>query len=261
MIVEILSDGTKVLQFAPIEGCPFYSDWLEILLSRGTATEITCSAAAMCGACYKLGKHVFGCTEKIIETCQQTAILLPDGNSVGLICIGCGVVMPGEVHGATVRISQSILRRGGKAYKVSGAKYTAFKDFHKITIGGFVQFREDEEKGPKEIWKRWKRKPVSMSGIGCADCREKFAILEREARLNNSQRELYGQMLAEATDAKARRLAQPLLTKRCEKHRMQWCAACLSGQTTQAIEPPKIKLPSNITPFIDVFDHDIMDTE
>jgi len=257
MKVSTLADGTKILELSPLRGVPFYSNWLEILLSRGTATEITCNAESMCGACFKLGKHVFGCTEKIIETCPQRSVLL-DGNSVGLICIGCGVVMPGEVHGATIRISQPMLRRNGKVYKVSRAKYTVFNDFHKITIGGFVQFREDEERGPKEIWKRWKRKPVSMSGIGCEACREKFAALEREARLNNSQRELYGQMLAEATDAKARRMAQPLPTERCEKHRMHWCAACLRIVKPD-IEPPKIKLPSNITPFIDVFDRDIMD--
>lgn len=138
MNVTMLPDGTEVREFKPLQGVPFYRHWLNFLLAHGAAFEVT-------EVDKRPGSKTFGQHVTSIKPTdrhqEQLSILWPTDNGFEskVICIRCGCPVQG-------------LRT------------------ERIRIGAYVQFPEAIEVAPKLIERKFKRKPVSKSGLGCPLC-------------------------------------------------------------------------------------------
>ena len=221
-----LKDGHKHLTYTPIPGFKFYGDWLDVLLARGAAYEQD-------GRIIPLDRFM-----------EQRAVLL-DENRVGVVCIGCGEPFEGEGPLAVKR-----------------TKNTA-RLLDKIKIGGFIQVKEPIQVSYSETHYKWKIQPVFKDGLGCPTCRAKFMDIVAITNHANEERAAYAALVAEVQvngiAAQHRRMEQAETIKAmsapCAKHRLPYCAACYRNYPKSVVE---VKLPQDVTAFIDVFSKDAM---
>jgi hypothetical protein len=251
MKIEYFPDGTKLIKHSPIEDVPFYSDWLQILLDRGAAHEVT-------EIDRKKESRTFGKPITKIVTLdrnqEQRAIITEDGD-VGICCIGCGGLIVGEVHNAIKTVSQVKLTRGGRLKKILGENIKVLI-LDKITIGGYIQVTDEQQTDHKEITRKWRRQPVFKSGIGCSACKEQFAAIVAQTNNDNRIREQVAVLMAKQ-HAPSTGIDPATARTPCTKHRMPFCAACLD---IKGIRPAKatVKLPNQLVAYIDVFARDAM---
>ena len=236
MRIEHLPDGTTKKITTPIEGVAFYSDWLDLLLSRGMASEVT-EQDRMTGEWKKK-------IRPLDRNQQQPAVINPETEAVGIVCIGCGEPFYDDIQDVTVRTSETKRRS-----KVIRSSKTAIL-LSKITIGGMIQVPVEDVISPKEIVVRWRKMPVTKSGIGCKDCRALYEEDVRQTGLVNDARELYGHALARNVAKKSLSSVHPkpvIDRTPCTLHRLPFCAACFKRTPSQTVA-----LPSAMTAYIDV---------
>ena len=241
MKIEVLNDGTKIVTYTPMQGMPFFGDWLDILLQRG--------AAFLAPKVDKLtGKTVFDAEGKpemttvMLDRNQEQRAVMLDENRVAVVCIGCGEPFEGT---------------GPLAVKRT-AKTARFDD--RIRIGGFIQFKHEVMVGPKEIHKQWRVQPTYKMGLGCPNCRQLFAEQVAITNRANEERAAYAALVADVhvNGIEAQRIRAEEVAKIKEAVHIRclhglskpYCAVCNRGYKKSVIE---VKLPAELTPFIDVF--------
>lgn len=244
MKIILKADGTIQRRLSPLRGVPYYSDWLKALLARGAAREVN-----------QKNKETGEYELKIVtmdRNMEQSATLDADGN-VGIICIGCGKVIFGVMHDS--------YKFSGKS-RVQHAKLT-----DPIRIGCFLQMPVEEPDGDKRTVVRWRVQPVYKLGIGCDECKAKYALAVADANATNELRGVYGSLLMKAADkttvsVNTNRASELLaaMKEMCSLHRMPkpLCAACNRGKHPYGPEK-KVELPSEVVPFIDLFPRDALD--
>ncbi len=233
MKIEKRPDGTRVVKLSPMRGVPFYSDWLQILLARGAAFEMTEPG----------GKVVI----KPLDRHQEQRTVHSETEGVGVVCIGCGMPIYGEIH---------------ESFKDSRTKR---KRFDKIKIGGFIQVQVEEMIAPKNIEVSWKMRPVTKEGIGCRNCRRLFEAEQRRVNELNLLRESYANILASILEEgnKPEPPKEPIEKRpyvRC-KHGLpaeEFCAVCLRDKGISYLATG-VKLPEKVQAFLDVFPRDMAD--
>lgn len=237
MKIEYLPDGVVKKIRTPIEGVAFYGDWLKLLLSRGMASEVI--EQDLSTGIWKKRIRPFDRHQ------QQPAVINPETEAIGIVCIGCGEPFYDDIQDVTVRTSETKRRS-----KVIRSSKTALL-LGKITIGGMIQVPVEDVISPKEVIVRWRKMPVTKSGIGCEACRARYQEDVRQTGLVNEARELYATALSRVATKKWAQptggAAQPVDRTPCEKHRLPFCAACFKRAPS-----PTVALPSALTAYIDV---------
>lgn len=232
-----LGDGWTKLYLSPKQGVPMMDAWLEILASRGFALPT------------KLVKDREGNPQHVLQALDRHTSrpsYVDESGKVHNRCIGCGGIIVGEILDDGYR--------KGYALKV-------FEGTDQIRIGGWIQIPTEAHKWQdKEITRYWKSIPVTMTGLGCKECRQAFQDAVRAANAENEIRQMYGTYLAKIKVA-AEPAPEPIqnikkaMQERC-LHGMakMFCAACNRKPKAPA---GKSVLPEAVTPFLDVFDRSI----
>lgn len=225
-----LGDGTVCKSLSPLREVPFFSDWLDVLLSRRAAFTYREKHRKCAGqGCEYCDKGYETIVKPYSGFQEQAAITNPDG-SIHVLCIGCGTPTPYMDIVTTVKRG----RKRGYAHEAVG----------KITIGGCVQFRiEEPGQGAHQgrqisLVRKWQRRPVSKRGHGCKACVEAFQAEEAALVQDYANKSILYSMFVDLYVGKLK---------------------VLRGEEADAVKAKLVALkePKALTPFLDVFSHSV----
>lgn len=243
MKVIDLEDGWQRLLFSPEQGVPMIDDWLKVLESRGFAIHT------------KTIKNAKGDPIKVLKALDRFSaqpVAVTEDGKVAQRCIGCGNAIIGEMLDNG--------HRKGYARKV-------FNATDQIRIGGWIQMPYEQANWQsKEIRRSWRRVPVTMTGLGCAECRERFRMALISTNAANEARKMYGAFLLQSASNETQRQASPIedvkkaMQDKCLHGLVKmFCAVCRRGKPADFKATIKVKLPAEQVAFIDVFYRDAME--
>lgn len=179
-----LSDGTFRKELRPIQGQPFYSNWLEALMIRRAAFE-THGNKGDIDSETGLPRRVIIPYDRYQE---QAAVVNPDGTA-SVICISCAQPTAYMDIVGTARLG-----------KKDGIKRVGVD---KIRVGAIVQFKLDEPANERHngkiisIVSRWRMKSVSKMGYGCPSCAELYAAEVARVDDDNAGKQALHQAMTE----------------------------------------------------------------
>lgn len=250
MSMKVIERGdTLVTQLSPIRDVPFYGDWLRALLVRGAAREVRRKIVVIDDLGNK--SSTFRTAIEPFTSDQEQAAIV-DGDRVGIICLGCGQPIYGEVHDSYQQVGKSRIVR---------SKLT-----DPIRIGGLIQMAYEEPTAPKRITIKWRVQPVYKTGIGCKGCKARYAESVAAANQINIPMKLYADFMLAAAhkieapiDAAHIEAMKEGLKVKCSRHGLpkMLCAACNRGMNILPKAPRKVEAAKELTPFIDVFQSDV----